>query len=117
MTDAQTAPAPRDRILDRDVELQLASGKTIQGSLEYFPSGKSLVVLDEDGLEPSQLTVTAAEAPEIHRELAPDQVLLRNWTDHRGAPKSLAEKGFVELVDETVTVGMFRLNAVVARVL
>ena len=110
-------PALRDRVIDATAELELANGKTLAGSLEYFPNGHTLVVLDEDGLEPTQLTVTAADAPVEHAALAADEVLLRNWTETRGVPASLAKQGIVELTGTEVKVGPFRLQAFVARVL
>lgn len=105
------------RVLAPNVELQLSGGRTLAGRLEHFPAGKSLVIFDENELAPTQLTVLAAEAPGAHAALEDDQVLLRNWTDARGAAEALAGQGVIELTGEEVKVGMFGLQALVARVL
>lgn len=104
------------RVLDQMVELTLADGTVIAGRLEHFPDGKSLILFDDEAVDPYVLTVPAAEAPAETGALAPDQVLLRNWTEHRGVPEQLAETGLVGLTDEEVKVGIFRLQALVARV-
>lgn len=103
-------------ILDQNVELTLADGKVIAGRLEHFPSGRSLILFDDEEIDPIPLSVPATEAPEATAALAEDQVLLRNWTEHRGVPEQLASYGLVGLTDDQVGVGMFRLQAIVAQV-
>lgn len=104
------------RVLDQMVELTLADGTVHVGRLEHFPAGKSLSLFDDEFVDPILLTVPASEAPAETAALADDHVLLRNWTEHRGVPEQLAETGLVGLTDEEVKVGMFRLQALVARV-
>jgi hypothetical protein len=107
------------RVIDSHVELPLPSGKTVSGQLEHAPGGRSLFVIDTDqeAIDPTLLTVRRADAEEATAALAADEVLLRNWTDLRGAPEALAELGAVELTGEAVKVGQFGLQALVARVL
>lgn len=106
----------RDRVLAQSVELDITGGKTIGGTLEFFPSGHQLALTDDIERDPFPLTATAAEARDVVARLEPDQVLLTNYVSTRGAPESLAKQGFVELL-EPVKIGVFGLDAVVARVL
>ncbi|MCI4659760.1 hypothetical protein [Cryobacterium zhongshanensis] len=117
MVEKLTPSSPNSRIIDPGITLQLANGKSLTGRLEYFIPSKNLVVFDDDSLEPVTLTVLVAEAPSEHAALGSDEVLLRNWTDLRGAPAALAGVGIVELTGQEVKVGMFRLQALVARLL
>lgn len=105
------------RVLDPSVQLITEHARSILGRLEYFPGSRTLVVLDDIDTDPCVLTVLATEAPELYAELAPDEVLLANWTDRRGVPESLAALGFVQLTGRSVKVGMFGLEALVARLL
>jgi hypothetical protein len=105
------------RVIDPSITIPLANGKAVTGRLEHFAGPKSLVVFDDESLAPVLLTVPASEAPEHHAALDADQVLLRNWTDLRGAGDALVDQGIVALTGEEVSIGMFRLQAFVARVL
>lgn len=104
------------RVLDQMVELTLADGKVIAGRLEHFPEGRSIVLFDDEEVDPIPLTVSAGEAPEATAALDEDHVLLRNWTEHRGVADQLVDCGLVGLTDEQVQVGMFRLQALVAKI-
>ena len=114
---ASAASAPVSRVIQPSASLMLSNTKILAGRLEYFPTGKSLVVFGEDGLLAQALTVPKADAPVETDALAPDEVLLRNWTDMRGAGAALANQGLVELTGREVQIGMFKLQALVARVL
>lgn len=105
------------KVLDPDISLVLATGKTLTGRLEHFVGSKSLVIFEEESLAPAQLTVLKAEAPDAYAALATDEVLLRNWTDMRGVAAALVDSSIVELTGQEVRVGTFRLHALVARVL
>lgn len=107
------------RIIDSQVELALPEGRALSGQLEHSPTGHSLFLidLDKEVMDPVVLTVSKRDAPDAIDALEPDQVLLRNWTELRGAPEALAEAGLVELTGEEVRVGLFGLQALVARVL
>lgn len=114
-----TVPAIADtiRVIDSKVSLPLANGTALTGSLEYFPGPKALAIFGEDDLGPKQLTVMSTEAPAEHIALADDEVLICNWTDMRGVADALVSQGIVELTGKEVAVGIFRLQAFVARVL
>lgn len=103
-------------VLASDIELTLANGDIIAGRLEHFPHSRTLALFDAEELHPIPLTVPVADAPEATANLAEDEVLLRNWTEHRGIPEQLADHGLVGLTDEQVQVGMFRLQAIVAKI-
>lgn len=103
-------------VLDPFFELTLADGKIIAGRLEHFPEGRALVLFDDEAVDPIPLSVPAADAPEVTAALDEDHVLLRNWTEHRGVPEQLADSGLVGLTDEQAQVGMFRLQAIVAKI-
>lgn len=103
-------------VLDPFVELTLADGKVVAGRLEHFPASRSLVLFDDEAIDPIQLSVAMAEAPTETAALDEEHVLLRNWTEHRGVPEQLAGTGLVGLTDEQVQVGLFRLQALVAKV-
>lgn len=105
------------RVLHPMLELERSDGKLMVGRLEHFPEAKGLILFDDEELSPIPLTVPAGEAPDAHAALGDGQVLLRNWTEHRGVPDQLASHGLVGLTDEQVQVGMFRLHAVIANVL
>lgn len=108
------------RIIDSEVALTLPSGRVISGQLEHATTNKSLFLIDVDPeavSAPVLLTVPKGEAEDATTALEPDQVLLRNWTELRGAPEALAEAGLVQLTGEEVRVGLFGLQALVARVL
>jgi hypothetical protein len=117
MAEKLTPSSPNSRIIDPSITLRLTSGKSLSGRLEYFIPSKNLVVFDDDSLEPVTLTVLVAEAPTEHAALGSDEVLLRNWTALRGAPAALADLGIVALTGQEVSVGLFRLQALVARLL
>lgn len=117
MTETITPSSAASRIIDPRINIRLTNGKSLIGQLEHFVTAKSLVVFDDENLVPKMLTVTAAEAPDAHAALGADEVLLRNWTDMRGAPAALADYGTVELTGQEVNVGPFRLQALVARML
>mgnify|MGYP001499118887 CR=1 FL=1 len=104
------------RELRKGLALQVA-GKEITGNVEYYPDAKSLVIFHNDGWDALLLTVPRDEAGDAADALDPDQVLLRNWTEHRGIGEQLAAQGLLELTGDEVKVGMFRLQALVARVL
>lgn len=106
----------RDEVLAQRVEIELANGSWLIGALEYFPTGKTLAVTDDVENDPFMLTATAAEAPDVTARLAADQVLLTNYVGTRGAPEWLATEGFVEIIEQ-VKIGIFGLDAFVARVL
>lgn len=106
------------RVLNKSITLPLASGKSLTGRLEHFSGPKSLVIFSDDSLEPVLLTVpTTHESEEAYDALEPDQVLLRNWTELRGVHEALVDQGVVELTGQEVSIGMFRLQAFVARLL
>jgi hypothetical protein len=106
------------QVLDSNITLPLASGKSLTGRLEHFSGPRSLVIFNDDSLEPVLLTVpNTAETAGAYAALEPDQVLIRNWTELRGAPDALATEGIVELTGQQVSIGMFRLQAFVARLL
>jgi hypothetical protein len=107
------------RVINSDVELQLPSGQTLSGQLEHASAARSLFIIDLDpeAIDPTLLTVRRSEAEEATAALAPDEVLLRNWTELRGAPEALVQLGAVELTGQEVKVGLFGLQALVARVL
>lgn len=118
MSQITTPTSAASRVLDSRISLMLANGKTLTGALEHFnPPAKSLVVFDDENFIPTMLTVLAAEAPLAHIALADDEVLLCNWTELRGVPAALVDQGLVELTGVEVSVGMFRLQALVARVI
>jgi hypothetical protein len=104
-------------VLAGNISIPLPGGADLNGRLEYFIGAKSLVLFDDDALEPVLLTINAAEAPEAHAALEADQVLLRNWTSMRGVPEILVNSKLVELTGEEVRIGTFQLQALVARVL
>ena len=112
-----TTTAPASRVIDPRVSIRLANGSDLAGRLEYFIPSKQLVVFAYDDLLAQALTVKVADAPEAYDALAPDEVLLRNWVELRGAAASLVDQGIVELTGVEVPVGTFRLHALVARVL
>lgn len=112
-----TAALDASQIIAPCITFPLANGKTLTGRLEHFRATKSLAIFDDEGLAPSLLTVPRNDAPAEHGALEPDEVLLRNWTDMRGTAEALATLGLVELTGQEVSVGMFRLQALVARVL
>jgi hypothetical protein len=105
------------RVLSPRIDLIMANGNTLTGRLENFLAAKSLVIFDDEDLVPKVLTVSSLEAPAEHAALEADQVLLRNWTEMRGAAASLADQGIIHLTGDAVGVGMFKLQALVARVL
>lgn len=109
--------AIQSRVLKDDISLVLPAGQKLTGKLEHFPAAKSLVISDEAGFVPVLLTVPISEAPEAHDALLPGHVLLRNWTDRRGVGEALARHQLVELTGQEVKVGLFQLQALVARVL
>lgn len=106
----------RDKIIAQHIEIERPRGKTITGALEHFPTGHMLAITDDVDHDPFPLTATAAEAPAAVAALAPDEVVLTNYVETRGIPAWLAEHGYVELKNE-VRIGMFGLQAVIARVL
>ena len=106
----------RDKIIAQHVEIERPRGKSVTGTLEHFPTGRMLAVTDDVDHDPFLLTATAAEAPEAVAALEPDEVVLTNYVETRGIPAWLAEHGYVELRHE-VRIGIFNLQAVVAKVL
>lgn len=102
-------------IVDADFALTLPGGKTLTGSLEYFAEPHVLVLMSQEQPTPIVLTVTASEAPVEHAALESDQVLIRNWVETRGVAEQLAATGVLALTGETVSVGLFNLEALVAR--
>jgi hypothetical protein len=112
-----TAAAPASRVIDPRISITLANGTSRDGRLEYFIPSKQLVVFADDELLSQALTVKVADAPDAYAALQADEVLLRNWTELRGAAASLVDQGIVELTGVEVPVTTFRLQALVARVL
>jgi len=108
--------ATDSRVLAIDLDLSLPGGGRLQGRLEHFPQGRSLVVFDEDGITLTPLTVPIADAGEHHAQLGPNEVLLRNWTDLRGVAAALVAQGHIELTGREVRIGDFRLEGLIARV-
>ncbi len=86
------------------------------GAIEYFPSSKALILTDPDRVDPLVFTVRADEAPEAFSALGDREVLIRNWTENRGSADQLQNQGIIELTGQSAAVGMFNLNALVARV-
>lgn len=119
MSDATAAAAvPSTVILKTGLTLTVASGKELSGRLEYFTAPRSLVLFDDDSLEPVLLTVpNTAESAEAYAALADGQVLIRNWTELRGIADALVAQGVVELTGDEVRIGTFQLQAFVARLL
>lgn len=109
--------APASRILASSIAIETTNAGPINGRLEYYPSGHSLVVFDDAGLAPKQLEATGPEAAEAVARLGANEVLLSNWAERRGVAASLQKAGLIEPTGRTERIGMFGLEGVVVRVL
>lgn len=100
-----------------DFTIDLPGGKSATGTLEHFASAHALVLMSQDQPSPLVLTVTQTEAPAEHELLADGELLMRNWVETRGVASQLADAGLIELTGQSVSVGLFGLEALVARML
>lgn len=85
--------------LATEAELQLRA-RTLTGDVDHYPDVRAIVVMAEDGLVPTMVTVRAAEAPDEHALLAEDEAIVADWTDRRGAADALVALGLVERIRE-----------------
>lgn len=102
------------RILDDTFRYTTPAGTALRGNLEHFPAVRRMVIFGDSGVDVILLTVNNDEHT---KPLQLDEVLLSNWSELRGVPQELAARGHIELTGETVHIGQFRLEALVARVL
>ena len=116
----QKAATTRSEVLNRDIGLELPGGRILRGRLEYFPQGATLAIFSSDddlNTDITVLTVKTEEIPLTYSAPSPRHVLICNWTDSRGVASALVDAGVIELTGQEIRVGVFSMQALVARVL
>jgi hypothetical protein len=98
------------RIIRRPMQLALPMYEaTVE--IHFDPEQHALLAVDTETGEAEVLSLRLPDFP-----LPPDQIIVKDWSEHFGVAEALAAAGIIEIVGQ-VSVGPFESTAYVARVL